>query len=293
MASFQSKLLKIIMRFYIRPNSHPRLRIDRGRKKNRPVPTEKMIKGCSKETESMGGVPCTILSPPAIQSDSIILYLHGGAYVNGISPFHWGLLAQLCRETGRKAVMADYRLAPEFPYPAAPEDAVSVYTQLLKSNDAGKITIIGDSAGANLALVTALKLKENGTALPAKLVLLSPWLDVSMTNPDIASLEKKDAVLGKNGIIEAGKHYAGDNDPSLPLISPVYCDPKGLPPMLLQIGTHDMLLFDCRKFKEKAEQAGAPLTYKEWEEMFHDWMLVVPFLPEANEAVKDIMEFIR
>lgn len=293
MASLLSSISKLCLRFITKPAMSPALSISKLRRIDAKNPYGFLIRGCTIEKKLIKNVNITILTPRKKTSDGILMFMHGGAYVSGPAMPHWIFLAKLCSDTGKTAVLIDYRKAPEFSYPCSMDDVLSVYEYLQEKNDSHKIIFLGDSAGGGLALAAVFKLREEKKPMPQKLVLLSPWLDITMTNPEISEIEKKDYVLAREGLIQAGRIYAGNLDASHYLLSPINGDPAGIPPVLLFVGTDDILAADCRKFRKIAEKARVPLQYEEWDKMFHDWMLLTPFFREANEAGKKIVRFIE
>lgn len=260
------------------------------RLRDRRRPSARHVKGCSLRNEFIGGVACTLLTPDRLlHEERLIFYLHGGAYVCGPNQFHWPMLAKLSRLTGTAVVVVRYGLAPEHPFPASINDAMTAYRHF--QGQYADICILGDSAGGGLALATALKIKAEGLPLPSRLVLLSPWLDITLSNPEIAAMKNRDRFLAARALALVGALYAAGHDPKDPLLSPIFGDLAGLPPTLLFIGTAEILLPDCRKLKEKAEAAGVKIFYEEWPDMFHVWM-AAPLIPQAAEALNIMARFI-
>lgn len=268
------------------------------------TPPAEAVGTCRVACEPIAGVHCTFLSPPDAAAHKQIIFLHGGAFTNGPIICHWGMLARICERTRMPAVMVDYGLLPDRPFPAGLNDVLNVYHELRKKSRINELMLMGDSAGGGLALSASLALKDQMKAedatggqdktpgLPDKLVLLSPWLDLTLSNPEIEAIREYEQLLRKEGLIEIGRQYANGRDPAHYLLSPVNGDLTGLPPTLLLIGTHDILVCDCRRFREKARAAGIDLNYQEWEEMFHGWMTLTPQMPEANRAVEEIVGFL-
>jgi epsilon-lactone hydrolase len=251
-------------------------------------------KGCSYETEADCPVPATWVVPVEAAEDTVMLYIHGGGYVIGSARTHRALISRISSAVGCRALAIDYRLAPEHPFPAGLDDAVAAYRWLLaRGYEPGNIVIAGDSAGGGLTLATLLALRDAGEELPAAAVLMSPWTDIEN---DGASMKynagSEPFISAKLGNKWAGMYCAGA-DPRTPLISPVRADLDGLPPMLLQIGTYDILLDDARSFRAAARAYDAPLEYEEWEGMFHVWHIVAPLVPESRRAIRRIGEFCR
>jgi acetyl esterase/lipase len=281
-----------LSRFLLRPRMANGLDLAKMRAGEMRQAQTKRTFGCSYEAGELAEVNVRTVHPVEIRSDAVLVYLHGGAYVVGAAQLHWWLLSRLCHDTGSLGVMVDYRLAPEHPFPAALNDAVAVLNDLADVHGANNLVVLGDSAGGGLAVATAMRLRDDGQAVPGKLVLLSPWLDIALDDPDITALEKMDSVLARNGLAEAGKWYASGADLKAPYLSPVRGNLRGLPPMLLQIGTREILLPDCRTFRDKALEQGVDLIYREYPELFHVWTLLFPMLPEGEEAVQEILAFV-
>lgn len=224
---------------------------------------------------------------------TVILYLHGGAYISGSPRTHRPLTAELARRCGARVLALDYRQAPEAGFPAWMDDAVEGYRHLLAEGFAPeRIVIAGDSAGGNLALVTLLRLRELQLPMPAGAVLLSPWTDLSCSYPSHQSNARSEAMLNPAGIKALGQRHIGDNDPKHPLLSPANADLAGLPPLMVHVGTTEILLDDSRAIRRNAKRAGLRLRYREWEAMPHVFPLFHLLLPEARECLSEISDFI-
>jgi acetyl esterase/lipase len=191
-----------------------------------------------------------------------------------------------------RALAINYRLAPEHPYPAALEDAATAYRWLLsQGNDPARIIIAGDSAGGGLTLATLVALREAGEPLPAGAVCISPWTDLACTGDCVHEKAPLDKILSPDGLTRSAKSYAGGHELRSPLISPLYADLRGLPPLLIQVGTDEILLDDAKRIAEKAQIAGVDITLEIWEEMFHVFQ-IIPFLPETKQALGQIGDFV-
>ena len=239
---------------------------------------------------SANGVPAELIQAAGMDSGAI-LYLHGGAYALGSIKTHREFVGRLASATGMRGLLLDYRLAPEHPYPAALEDATAAYHWLIAQGyEASQIMIAGDSAGGGLALATLLVLRDAGEALPAGAVCISPWTDLASTGESIQTKAQVDVVLDPNTLDLYAKAYAGEHDVRSPLISPLYADLHGLPPLLIQAGADEILLDDATRCADKARKAGVDVTLEIWDEMFHVFPLL-PFIREAKEAVERIAAF--
>lgn len=237
------------------------------------------------------GVPAEWIAAPDA-GEGAILYLHGGAYALGSIKNHREFVARLARACQTRTMAITYRLAPEHPSPAALEDVMVAYRWLLtQGNDPSHIIIAGDSAGGGLALATLVALRDAGKTLPAGAVCISPWTDLAMTGRSIQSKAKVDHILDADSLEMYAKYYAGDQDRMSPLISPHYANLAGLPPLLIQVGTDEVLLDDARRCNKNAREAGVDVTLEVWDEMFHVFQLI-SFLPEAKKAMEHIAEFV-
>jgi epsilon-lactone hydrolase len=245
---------------------------------------------CHLEERTLGHTRFFILQPPRLSSDKILFYLHGGSYAGGPHLLHWQLISRLARRLGCRAVVVDYKLTPEYAYPVALLESLAVYTHLRTIKPGAEFIFIGDSAGGGLALAASLKLKMEGGPLPGKLVLISPWLDVSLQNPAIDAYEAREVMLDRKGVQQIGQAYAGVYPLDHPYISPLYGNLEGLPPVLLTIGTEEIFLPDCDKFCLKAQEAQLEVECLRLKGLFHDWP-IFPFMPETSLVLKAITRF--
>lgn len=220
-----------------------------------------------------------------------ILYLHGGGYVQHMIPPQWYLVRRLVETTGRTVVVPHYKRAPAFGAAEILDQVLGIYADLVHAGGAERLALLGDSSGGGMALAVAQMLRDAGKPLPEKLVMLAPWLDLRANDPEQAEIARGDPMLDQPGAQVAGRWYARDIPLDDPRVSPLNGDLRGLPPMLLLVGTRDMLVADARRLKQKAAAQGVPLAYREYPEMFHVWA-VTP-IPEAQAAFEDIAAFLR
>jgi acetyl esterase/lipase len=244
----------------------------------------------AQETDA-GGVPSDWVTVDGSETERVILYLHGGAYVMGSRNTHRGIAGRIARAAGARVLLPDYRLAPEHPFPAAVEDAMTCWRWLLAQGHAPeRMAITGDSAGGGLALATLLALKAAGESLPACAVGLSPWTDLEGEGPTAEPGAVDDPMLTPEGLRSSGRDYAAA-DLRNPLAAPLHGDLEGLPPLLLQVGTREILLSDSTRFAEKAQAAGVQVTLEVEDGLIHVWQMF-PDVPEARSAVERIGAFI-
>ncbi|MGH8461128.1 MAG: alpha/beta hydrolase [Stenotrophobium sp.] len=243
---------------------------------------------------SMGIVPAERVHNIATEGDAVILYLHGGAYVLGSPKTHRALTAHLAKAARASVYALDYRLAPEHPHPAALEDALSAYRWLLdQGHDPRKISIAGDSAGGGLALATALAIRDAGLPAPAALVLLSPWTDMTMSGESFTRNAALDPMLHRTWAVTSTRQYCGTLPHDHPACSPLFADLHGLPRMLIQVGSDEILLSDSDRFAEKARTAGVDVKLRRFDGLWHVFQLHAGMLKAADAAIKEIAEFLR
>jgi len=250
--------------------------------------------GVSTTPVDVGGIPGEWIAAPGAGDEQTVYWLHGGGYCIGSINTHRGLLARISAASRTRVLAIDYRLAPEAPFPAAVEDAVAGYLWLLSTGvDPEQIIIGGDSAGGGLTVATVVALKEDGKPLPAATVCISPWTDLALTGKSLRSKAESDPMITNDGVTRVRDAYVGDSDPTAPLVSPIYADLSGLPPLLIQVGENEVLLDDSTRLAERAENAGVDVSLEVWPEMIHVWHFFAAMLPEGQQAIARIGEWVR
>ncbi|PXY31337.1 alpha/beta hydrolase fold domain-containing protein [Prauserella muralis] len=235
--------------------------------------------------------PCFTLAPKAPTSSKHVLYFHGGAYVHEIQRDHWRFFSRLIDRTGCTVTVPVYPLAPQ--YQAAETVAMikDAYDHFLAGRDSGDQIIMGDSAGGALALVLSEALEEAGRPQPDELVLICPWLDITVSDPTQPDIDRRDPYLAIAGLREAGRLYRNDDlDPKDPLVSPLYGPLSNLGRVSVFVGTDDVLLADARRLRQRARDEGVELEYYEYPGMFHAWLLAD--LPEGRDAAERIAHIV-
>tara|TARA_B110000971_G_C20033548_1_gene512863 strand:- start:1697 stop:2557 length:861 start_codon:yes stop_codon:yes gene_type:complete len=221
-----------------------------------------------------------------------LLYLHGGGYFFGSVETHRSMVKKLCKLANIRALMIDYRLAPENPYPAAIEDAEAAYDFLIEQGvKADTMLLAGDSAGGGLSLALVQKLREHGKAQPRAVALLSPWTDLTSSGKSYTERYDRDPMIDAKSIPEAIDFYCANQDKKNPLISPLFADLKGLPPMFVQVGTEEVLFDDSNSLVKKAKKAGVKAELEIWDGMPHVFQIAHGFVPEAQAALKNMAQF--
>lgn len=218
----------------------------------------------------------------------VLVYLHGGAFYFGPVKEHWQYLARICKMTQMAGLMIDYGIAPQCPFPVGLNQIVELVRNLdLPEN----WSFLGDSSGAAMAISAVFELRKVSEKMPRKLILMSPWLDLTLKNPGIELNKHQDVMMTVERLSNAAAAYVGNADATNPMISPMFGDLTGLPPTLIQMGTADLLLTDCRKFYKQCADAGVDVKYEEFPDSFHDFMML-SFLPEAKKALRSQATFL-
>lgn len=240
--------------------------------------------------DELGGVPCERLVR-AGHTDGVLLYLHGGGYVMGSPGTHRHLVAELAWAARTDAVVPDYRLAPAFPFPAAIDDAVAVYNSLLEADVAPeRIVVAGDSAGGGLTMALLLRLRDEGSPLPAAAVCFSPYVNLCLDCATMTSNSRTDYLpLSDTALSD---WYLQGQDPRHPYASPVYADLSGLPPILVFAGGREVLLDDCRALSIRLREFGNKVVYREYEHMFHVWPAIVPRERDSMLCIDEFSRFV-
>ena len=262
---------------------------DKSSKRMFPAPP-----GVSVQPAQLGGCPGEWLRPTGASADTVLLYLHGGAYITGSCHTHRGLAGHLAQSAGLDCFLLDYRLAPEHPFPAAVEDAQAAYLALHKQDPARTIVLAGDSAGGGLALALALRLRDAGHAAPGAMALLSPWTDLTLSLPTHQSKAAKDPFFPDSTTLSmAAQLYAASSDLTQPLVSPHFAALHDLPPTLIHVGEHEALLGDAQALAAKLQAAGTSVQLQEFQGMWHVWQIFAGRFAEADASVKQLGAFLR
>lgn len=231
--------------------------------------------------------------PEGAVNDKLVMYIHGGGFISGSCDTHRMHVIKFAKACGVKMLLFDYRLAPEHPFPAAVEDCITAYNWLLsegyKNSD---IVVMGESAGGTLTLSTLIALRDKGIELPKAAVSISPVTDLTCQANSFRTNAKKDIALFGSWTTWTG-WYIGNNDPHDPWLSPLMADLTGLPPIMIQVGTHEIHLDDSRNFGEKAKESGVAVTLRIWDGMIHAFPLLSPMFPEAKNAMNEIGDYVR
>jgi epsilon-lactone hydrolase len=243
---------------------------------------------------TVGGVDAIEVTIAGTSAENVILYFHGGVYVIGSAATSIPLVGDLARRTGAKVITVDYRLAPEHPYPAAVDDARAAYEGLLGQGvGPGQIALAGDSAGGGLAVATMLALRAAGTPLPSSAFLMSPYVDLTLSGETLTEREALDPVLTPDGLRVRVPDYVAGADASDPLISPVFGDLSGLPPLLIQVGTHEILLSDAVRLAGRAAVADVPVRLEVTPGVPHVFQGFAAILDEGDAALEAASDFLK
>jgi phosphinothricin tripeptide acetyl hydrolase len=247
----------------------------------------------AREDVTLGGVPAERLTPQQARKDQALIYLHGGGYGTGSPRSHRHLAGDIAKRAGVVALVPDYRLAPENPFPAAVDDALAVYRDALKQFAPGRIAIAGDSAGGGLTVAVLLAARDAGLPMPAAAICISPWTDMTASGASYTERAAADPLVTMDGLVRWRQCYIGDGDRRHPLASPAHADLKGLPPLLIQVGGDEILLDDARLLADKARAVDIETVLEVWPQMIHVWHWYFPMLDEGERANAAIAQFMR
>jgi monoterpene epsilon-lactone hydrolase len=247
-----------------------------------------------RRSTELGGVPAELIVAPETRFERVILYLHGGSFAFRFPNAHASLAARLCRRLHARALIPDYRLAPEHPFPAAPDDCHAAYRGLLAQGvDPKNIVLAGDSAGGNLALVTLYRARAAGEPLPACAVLLSPAVDCTMGSPSMATYDGRDPLIRLASLLVLRRLYVpSPHQYTEPEVSPLFADFRGFPPLFFQVGSTELLRDEATRAADKAFEAGVDVELELWPGAAHAFQ-IAEFLPEAALAIDHIVRFVR
>jgi monoterpene epsilon-lactone hydrolase len=294
--SLRAEILRLAIRLIAKRSASPTPDIGKLRRCTDRI--KPLIPGPSRETTahrlSAGGVPALHVATAQSRPDRHVLYLHGGGYVFGSVSHYRDFIWRIADAAQARVLCIDYRLAPEHKFPAAVDDAVAAYRWLLAQGaKSDQTAIMGDSAGGGLALAALLRLRDEGASLPKAAVALSPWTDLAVTAPSYAQNEASDPMLVAAQARYYAACYLGGADPRHPYASPLYGDPTGLPPCLIQVGSDEILHDDAVRMAERLRAAGCRVVLEVWPRMPHVFQLFARILPEARDAIAHIGAFLR
>ncbi|HZP98467.1 MAG TPA: alpha/beta hydrolase [Reyranella sp.] len=246
------------------------------------------------EKVDAGGVPAEWVAAPGADGARAVLYLHGGGYAIGSLNTHRRLAYDISAASSARVLVIDYRLAPEHPFPAAVEDSVKAWRWLLAQGIApNRLAIAGDSAGGGLTIATLVSLRDQKLALPACAVAISPWVDLEGLGTSMTARSQQDPMVQKAGLLWMAGMYLNGKDPRTPLAAPLHADLKGLPPVLVQVGSAETLLDDATRLAEKLHKAGGEVKLAIWPNQLHVFPFFAPVLSEGRDGCVEIGTFIR
>lgn len=246
------------------------------------------------ETVNMGGVPATLVTPDELQTDAVLMYIHGGAYIVGRPDGYHGIGGNYAKMLGARVYMPDYRLAPEHQFPAPIDDTLRAYEWLLEQNiAASKIALAGESAGGAMVVSVMVAAKSKGLPLPAVGSSISPWANLEHTGASMSNREGLDPLNSKPVLDILARAFLGDTLANHPLASPVFADVTGLPPILVQIGENELMLSDAMRLANHLADNRVRVNLEVWPGMFHAWHFYAGMLAEGQQALESSVRFIE
>lgn len=289
-----ASLLRNILRFTLRPFLGPPFGFGVQRAWSRLASNvNPRDRNAATEKLELGARPALHTWPKGREPENVTLYLHGGGYCFGSWQTHQSLITHLAVASESQVYAPNYRLAPEHPHPAALEDALQAYRSLLAQGiSSQRIALAGDSAGGGLALATALAIRDAALPAPTSLVLISPWTDLRGEAPSMTERASADPMLRPSGARQCAAAYLAGRDPGDPACSPLLADLRGLPPVLIQVGSDEILFDDSTRLAERLAEAGVDVTLKVFQGLWHEFQIHAGILEEADEAIAEIGEFL-
>src|SRR5262245_26658568 len=246
------------------------------------------------EQVDAGGVPAEWVAAPGFDATRAVLYLHGGGYAIGSLNTHRRMAYDISAACGARVLLIDYRLAPEHPFPAAVDDTAKAWRWLLQQGLAsGRLAIAGDSAGGGLTIATLVNLRDLKLALPACAVAISPWIDLEGVGTSMTARSAQDPMVQKAGLKWMADMYLAGKDSKTPLAAPLHADLKGLPPVLVQVGSAETLLDDATRLAEKLHTSGGEVKLSVWPNQLHVFPFFAPILSEGRDGCIEIGNYIR
>ena len=294
--SLRAELIRICLRLFLKRGNNPFVPI--ARRRERTLRLERRVPMPPADTETrrdmLGGIAARRIATPRSLPGRHILFLHGGGYVTGSPELYRHITWRFAAAADAELVAIDYRLAPDHPFPAALDDAEAAWAGLLAAGaDPRRAAVLGDSAGGGLALALGLRLRDEGAPLPAAIVALSPWTDLALSGPSLIRNAAADPMQNAADLPYLAGLYLAGADPRNPYASPLYGDPAGLPPTLIQVGGDEILRDDAVRMAERMRAAECAATLEIWPRMPHVWHAFAPLMPEANWAIARVGAFMR
>jgi epsilon-lactone hydrolase len=294
--SLRAELVRLCLPWFMRPGAATDLQIEDVRRQVAryasliPPPPP----GTEVTAVAAGGVKAERVTTPRSRPDRTILHLHGGAYLFGFPALFRDFTWRIADAARAQVLCIDYRLAPEHPFPAALDDAITAYRWLLAEGaEVRHMAFIGDSSGGGLALSSLMRLRDQGSPLPVAAVLLSPWTDLALTGQSLAEHGPSDPMIPVELMPAAVKLYLAGADPRSPDASALYGDPARLPPTLIQVGSDEALRDDAVRMAERLKAAGCEVEIELWPRMFHVWQMFARIVPEGRAAIARIGAFLQ
>jgi monoterpene epsilon-lactone hydrolase len=285
--------LRASTRLLVRPVENPRVPIGVQRRWTAILARANRVpRGTRVARGSLAGVPVERVEHGGRRGDRVIAFLHGGGYILGSPRADRVVPAHIARATGASVYSIGYRLAPEHPFPAAFDDAVAAYRELVESGATDGVALAGYSAGGGLAIATALEAREAGMPSPAALVAMVPWADLTLSGSSYTTNAATESVLTRAWLVDCARRYLAGHSASDPRCSPVFADLAGLPPMLIQAAADDLLLSDAERLAERARTAGSQVELERYERMWHIFHLHAGELRTSGAAFTRIAEFL-